>query len=136
MASDCYLKMLLLLNLKIDKMEGQIAVSQLSYCLHLAYIHPLDMTSTSMSYVSLILIGQPAFWGLQPQFLVMHYCEYTKNIITQQDAESTSHTQGHEQMTRIFLISAAILKKTFYLQSHVTCSFPVDTSCIWPQRCP
>ena len=28
-----------------------------------------------------------------------------------------------------------LLKNAVYLQNHVTCPFPVDKSCMWPQMC-
>ena len=37
---------------------------------------------------------------------------------------------------RIFLILAAILKNAVHLQNHVSCPFPVDITCIWPQMRP
>ena len=34
------------------------------------------------------------------------------------------------------LTTRLLLKNTVYLQNHVSCSFTVDTSCIWPQMRP
>ena len=59
--ADWNLKMLLQIDFKPDKVEGRNPgpVSQLLYCIHLAYIHP----------------AQPAFWDVQSQ-----YCFGTHSI--------------------------------------------------------